>query len=108
MDLTKATSRTKFPKKKVALILAYLGTGYQGMQMYEWPIFYARNPNARTIESVLFKSLVDSELVSDLNSMDQKKVFVGCFSIDRVDEGVSYRQGRSCCHAGGVFKTHSQ
>lgn len=28
----------KFPKKKVALVLAYLGTNYQGMQMYVgWP-----------------------------------------------------------------------
>lgn len=35
------------------------------------------NPNAKTIESVLFKALCDLGYVSELNSVDQKKVING-------------------------------
>lgn len=55
----------KFPKKKVALILAFRGTAYQGMQA---------NPNAKSIESELFKALCEADLVSAANASDQSKV----------------------------------
>lgn len=60
----------KYPKRKVAIVLAYLGSNYQGMQV---------NPNAKTIESLLFTSLVECGFISELNAVDQKKV---CAFID--------------------------
>ncbi|KAJ1819219.1 tRNA pseudouridine synthase 1 [Coemansia sp. RSA 2599] len=53
------------PKRKVALLLGFCGTGFQGMQV---------NPNARTIEGELFKALVKSGAVSQENADDQSKV----------------------------------
>ena len=55
----------KHPKKKVAIIMGYKGTDYQGMQA---------NPNAKSIESVLFKAFYDAGFVSDENAKDQTKV----------------------------------
>ncbi|ORY01221.1 pseudouridine synthase [Basidiobolus meristosporus CBS 931.73] len=67
----------RLPKKKVALLMSYCGTGYQGMQV---------NPGAVTIESELFKALVDTGAVSKDNAVDQKKV--GFARAARTDKGV--------------------
>jgi tRNA U38,U39,U40 pseudouridine synthase TruA len=48
-------------KRKVAMFLAYVGHGYQGMQ---------RNPGARTIEDELFKALHAAGAISDANADD--------------------------------------
>ena len=55
----------KFPKKKVALVMGYKGTNYQGMQT---------NPNAKSIESILFKAFYEAKYVSEDNAKDQTKV----------------------------------
>lgn len=53
------------PKRKVACLFGYNGTGYSGLQF---------NPDTdKTIESDLFKGLVASGLVSKENSTDLKK-----------------------------------
>lgn len=52
------------PKKKVAMLLGYCGTGYHGMQL---------NPPARTIEGEIFQALINAEAVSKSNSTDLKK-----------------------------------
>ncbi|CAG8135910.1 unnamed protein product [Penicillium salamii] len=65
------------PKKKVALLLGYSGTGYSGMQL---------NEQARTIEGDLFSALVKVGAVSKANAADPKKSsFVRCA---RTDKGV--------------------
>lgn len=56
--------RPVWPKKKVAMMLGYCGTGYQGMQL---------NPGARTIEAELFKALCAEGLVSEDNQEDPRK-----------------------------------
>ncbi|KAI9225060.1 pseudouridine synthase [Blastocladiella britannica] len=68
------------PKSKVALLLSYCGTGYQGMQT---------NPGAKTIEAELLKALVAATCVSEDNA-DIKKI--GFQRAARTDKGV---------HAGG-------
>lgn len=55
-------------KRKVALFLAYVGHGYQGMQ---------RNPGARTIEEELFKALHAAGAISDANNDDHGFMKVG-------------------------------
>ncbi|CAJ0640642.1 15334_t:CDS:10 [Entrophospora sp. SA101] len=57
------------PKKKVAVLVGFCGTGYQGMQI------------ARTIEDELFKAFVAVGAVSKDNSDDPKKA-------TRTDKGV--------------------
>ncbi|CAG7935669.1 unnamed protein product [Penicillium olsonii] len=65
------------PKKKVALLLGYSGTGYSGMQL---------NEQQRTIEGDLFSALVNVGAVSKANAADPKKSsFVRCA---RTDKGV--------------------
>ncbi|KAJ2856582.1 tRNA pseudouridine synthase 1, partial [Coemansia asiatica] len=59
------TDEPRKPKRKVALLLGFCGTGFQGMQV---------NPNARTIEGELFKALVKAGAVSEENADDQSKV----------------------------------
>eukprot|EP00126_Sphaerothecum_destruens_P013496 Sdes_comp23101_c0_seq1m21420 len=51
----------KYPKKKVALLLGYNGTGYQGMQI---------NPNAKTIESDFLEAIYKADAVSEDNKFD--------------------------------------
>ncbi|KAK9719753.1 tRNA pseudouridine synthase 1 [Basidiobolus ranarum] len=65
------------PKKKVALLLGFCGTEYQGMQS---------NPNAKTIEGELFKGLVKAGAISQDNADDVKKV--GLTRATRTDKGV--------------------
>ncbi|KAK9759841.1 tRNA pseudouridine synthase 1, variant 2 [Basidiobolus ranarum] len=67
----------RLPKRKVALLMSYCGTGYQGMQV---------NPGAITIEGELFKALIDIGAISKDNSVDQKKV--GFMRAARTDKGV--------------------
>ncbi|KAJ5447745.1 Pseudouridine synthase I TruA [Penicillium cf. griseofulvum] len=65
------------PKKKVALLMGYSGTGYSGMQL---------NEQQRTIEGDLFTALVNVGAVSKANAADPKKSsFVRCA---RTDKGV--------------------
>ncbi|CAG8734758.1 13596_t:CDS:2, partial [Racocetra fulgida] len=53
------------PKRKVAVLVGFCGTGYQGMQI---------NRNAKTIEEDLFKAFVAAGAISKDNSDDPKKV----------------------------------
>ncbi|KAJ5473557.1 hypothetical protein N7475_003123 [Penicillium sp. IBT 31633x] len=65
------------PKKKVALLMGYSGTGYSGMQL---------NEQQRTIEGDLFSALVNVGAISKANAADPKKSsFVRCA---RTDKGV--------------------
>jgi tRNA pseudouridine38-40 synthase len=61
------TKRPPFPKRKVAILMGYCGTNYQGMQL---------NPNAKTIELELFNALCKDGLVSSENAVDPKKVIL--------------------------------
>ncbi|KAL1918204.1 uncharacterized protein VTP21DRAFT_3470 [Calcarisporiella thermophila] len=67
----------RLPKRKVALLLGYCGTGYQGLQA---------NPNAKTIEGDLFKALAAAGAVSQDNADDPKKVSL--LRCARTDKGV--------------------
>ncbi|KAJ1847693.1 tRNA pseudouridine synthase 1 [Coemansia sp. RSA 2703] len=58
-------SEPRKPKRKVALLMGFCGTGFQGMQV---------NPNARTIEGELFKAMIAAGAVSEDNADDQSKV----------------------------------
>ncbi|CAG8889729.1 unnamed protein product [Penicillium egyptiacum] len=70
-------SEERRPKKKVALLMGYSGTGYAGMQL---------NEQQRTIEGDLFTALVNVGAVSKANAADPKKSsFVRCA---RTDKGV--------------------
>ncbi|ORX94955.1 tRNA pseudouridine synthase [Basidiobolus meristosporus CBS 931.73] len=75
-DSTKPNALRR-PKKKVALLLGFCGTEYQGMQS---------NPNAKTIEGELFKGLVKAGAISQENADDMKKV--GLTRATRTDKGV--------------------
>lgn len=71
----------KCPKKKVALLMAYSGKGYYGMQ---------RNPGSaefRTIEDDLVSALIKSGCIPENHGEDMKKMsFQRCA---RTDKGVS-------------------
>ncbi|KAI8091188.1 pseudouridine synthase [Gilbertella persicaria] len=67
----------RLPKKKVALLIGFNGSRYQGMQA---------NPGAQTIESVLFDALCKAGAVSSSNAMDPKKVQL--MRAARTDKGV--------------------
>ncbi|CCD25476.1 pseudouridine synthase PUS1 NDAI_0F01570 [Naumovozyma dairenensis CBS 421] len=71
----------RLPKRKVAVMIGYCGTGYHGMQY---------NPPNPTIEATLFKAFVDAGAISKANSNDLKKN--GFMRSARTDKGV---------HAGG-------
>ncbi|TGJ70135.1 tRNA pseudouridine synthase 1 [Orbilia oligospora] len=65
------------PKKKVAVLIGYCGTGYKGMQL---------NPPTKTIEGDLFAAFVAAGAISKANSDDPKKSsLVRCA---RTDKGV--------------------
>lgn len=65
------------PKKKVAVMLGYSGTGYYGMQL---------NEDKKTIEGDLFAAFVAAGAISKANAADPKKSsFVRCA---RTDKGV--------------------
>lgn len=54
------------PKRKVACMLGYCGTGYNGMQTQP-------DPKLKTIEDVLFKAFAEAGAISEENSTDLKK-----------------------------------
>ncbi|MCJ1314584.1 tRNA pseudouridine synthase 1 [Agyrium rufum] len=65
------------PKRKVAVLLGYSGTGYRGMQI---------NDKEKTIEGDLFAALVAAGAISKANADDPKKsALVRCA---RTDKGV--------------------
>ncbi|RMZ84634.1 hypothetical protein DV737_g1214, partial [Chaetothyriales sp. CBS 132003] len=65
------------PKKKVAVLIGYAGTGYRGMQFVD---------DHKTIEGDLFKAFVEAGAISKANADDPKKSsFVRCA---RTDKGV--------------------
>lgn len=65
------------PKKKVAVLIGYAGTGYKGMQI---------NHNEKTIEGDLFAAFVAAGAIQKRNADDPKKSsFVRCA---RTDKGV--------------------
>lgn len=67
------------PKKKVACMIGYCGTGYNGMQIQN-------NPDVKTIEAELFKAFIAAGAVSKENSTDLKKN--GFMRAARTDKGV--------------------
>lgn len=70
-------SQEKKPKRKVAVMLGYSGTGYKGMQL---------NHHEKTIEGDLFKAFVNAGAISKANADDPKKSsLVRCA---RTDKGV--------------------
>ncbi|KAH9992969.1 pseudouridine synthase [Russula compacta] len=69
----------RLPKRQSAILLGFCGTGCAGMQM-------SVQPDARTIEGVLFDALVRVGAVSSDNSDDPTKVNLGRAA--RTDAGV--------------------
>ncbi|KAI8809510.1 tRNA pseudouridine synthase [Cladochytrium replicatum] len=67
----------RIPKRKVALLMGYCGTGYNGMQV---------NPGVKTIESELFLALEKAGAVSKDNANDAQKM--GFQRAARTDRGV--------------------
>lgn len=65
-------------KRKVAMLLAYCGAGYQGMQ---------RNPGAITIEGELEQALFRANAIAQCNFGDMRKV--DWMRAARTDKGVS-------------------
>lgn len=53
------------PKRKVAVMIGYCGTGYKGMQL---------NPPHKSIEGDIFEALVKAGAISRANSNDPRKV----------------------------------
>uniref|UniRef100_A0A093VL82 tRNA pseudouridine synthase 1 n=1 Tax=Talaromyces marneffei PM1 TaxID=1077442 RepID=A0A093VL82_TALMA len=63
------------PKKKVAVMIGYSGTGYHGMQL---------SPTEKTIEGDLFAAFVAAGAISKANAADPKKSsLVRCARTDR-------------------------
>ncbi|KAL4427693.1 hypothetical protein ABPG75_001782 [Micractinium tetrahymenae] len=67
-------------KRKVAMYLAYVGHGFQGMQ---------RNPGARTIEDELFRALHQAGAISDANADENGFIKIHWMRAARTDKGVS-------------------
>lgn len=67
------------PKRKVACMIGYCGTGYNGMQIQN-------NPDVKTIEMDLFQAFVKAGAVSPENADDIKKN--GLMRAARTDKGV--------------------
>ncbi|SAM03912.1 hypothetical protein [Absidia glauca] len=80
---TNPNKEQRHPKRKVALLLGFCGTGYQGMQ---FAISFISNPGATTIESALFDALVKANAISAANSESPKKVH--WVRTARTDKGV--------------------
>ncbi|ORX37055.1 pseudouridine synthase [Kockovaella imperatae] len=69
----------RLPKKKVAILLGYCGTGYSGMQIQT-------HHGAKTIEGDFFDALIKAGAVSPENAVDHRKVDVQRAA--RTDAGV--------------------
>lgn len=63
-----------FKKRKVALFLAYVGHGYNGMQ---------RNPGVKTIEEDLFRAIHAAGGISDTNADEQGFIKARCGTAER-------------------------
>lgn len=72
--------KPKLPKKRVAILLGYIGTNYCGLQ------FQLGKNSTPSIEETVFESLVKVGGVSQENSDDIRKV--GWFRASRTDKGV--------------------
>eukprot|EP00976_Prorocentrum_cordatum_P017045 343425-Prorocentrum_minimum.AAC.1 len=68
----------RIPKRKVAVFIAYLGVGYQGMQ---------HSPGIKSIEGELGKAMVKAGGIAECNGADLKKV--DWARAGRTDKGVS-------------------
>ncbi len=81
------------PKKKVAVMIGYAGTGYRGMQLsvesplnYDDELISCSTHDHKTIEGDLFQAFVAAGAISKANADDPKKSsFVRCA---RTDKGV--------------------
>ncbi|KAI7959694.1 hypothetical protein MJO28_003485 [Puccinia striiformis f. sp. tritici] len=73
---------TRLPKRRVAIMVAYYGKGYQGSQI---------NPNTKTIEGTLFNAFVRAGCITQDNSSHPNKV--GLQRAARTDANVS-----ACCN----------
>ncbi|NP_001008603.2 pseudouridylate synthase 1 homolog [Danio rerio] len=71
----------KYPKKKVALLMAYSGKGYYGMQRN------ARNSQFKTIEDELVTALVGARCIPEGHAEEMKKMSFQRSA--RTDKGVS-------------------
>jgi tRNA pseudouridine38-40 synthase len=71
---------SKAPKSKVAVLIGYDGSAYNGSQSQT-------APNIITIEDVLFKAIAQTDAISEDNSVDMRKVQWSRAS--RTDRGVS-------------------
>lgn len=77
----------RLPKRQCALLIGFCGSGYSGMQMYAFcnyslPFLSSSSSqpdHARTIEGVLFQSMVRAGAVSQDNADDPVKVIVHDF-----------------------------
>ena len=87
-------AQEKKPKRKVAVMVGYSGSGYKGMQLYVWDkltscissLKAGRTPKEKTIEGDLFSAFVAAGAISKANADDPKKSsFVRCA---RTDKGV--------------------
>ncbi|KAJ3355369.1 tRNA pseudouridine synthase 1 [Allomyces javanicus] len=76
-EATDKSGKRLGPKRKVAVLMGFCGTGYQGMQV---------NPGAKTIEGDLFSGLIAAQCVSQDNAKDLKKI--GFQRAARTDKGV--------------------
>lgn len=102
-DLELRTEDRRYPKKKVALLLAYSGKGYYGMQVQSAAVLVfvhfssvlllnlfrvQRNPGSsefRTIEDDLVAALVKSGCIPENHADDMKKMsFQRCARTDKV------------------------
>ncbi|KAK5744917.1 tRNA pseudouridine synthase 1 [Elasticomyces elasticus] len=70
-------SEERKPKRKVAVLIGYSGTGYKGMQI---------TPTERTIEGDLFQAFIKAGAISKANADDPKKA--GLVRCARTDKGV--------------------
>ncbi|KAK9434415.1 pseudouridine synthase [Lipomyces doorenjongii] len=70
-------AKERQPKRKVACMVGYCGTGYHGMQI---------NPPQRTIEGDIFNAFVKAGAISEDNSNDPKKS--AFMRAARTDKGV--------------------
>ncbi|WVQ84230.1 tRNA pseudouridine(38-40) synthase [Cryptococcus sp. DSM 104549] len=71
-------TEARLPKRRVAVLIGYCGTGYQGMQIQEH--------TTNTIEGEIFAALVKAGAVSADNAIDARKVDIARAA--RTDAGV--------------------
>eukprot|EP00079_Xenopus_tropicalis_P015244 XP_004912679.1 PREDICTED: tRNA pseudouridine synthase A, mitochondrial-like isoform X2 [Xenopus tropicalis] len=81
VEVLENNSNIQIPKRKFAIMLAYCGRGYYGMQMD------LTRPNFPTIESALISALIQARCIPEMFYMQMKQLkFQRCA---RTDKGVS-------------------